>query len=114
VTPGLSTKISKESCRTADGATLGDTSIADDDLLLRIPAIDGEYPVTLRVYDPERHRSLASAYAYDPRLAGLAGLAFALFQLGYPDDAPVRCCEAVDDAEQLSHPFGLAYALHHA
>ena len=40
---------------------------------------------TLALYDPERHRSLASLYVYDPRLAGLAGLAFALFQLGYPD-----------------------------
>ena len=66
------------------------------------------------LYDPERHRSLASVYAYDPRLAGLAGLAFALFQLGYPEQAIARCCEAVDDAERLSHPAGLAYALHHA
>jgi predicted ATPase len=68
----------------------------------------------LALYDPERHRSLASVYAYDPRLAGFAGLALALFQLGYPDEALARCCEAVDDAEQLSHPFGLAYVLHHA
>jgi predicted ATPase len=68
----------------------------------------------LALYDPERHRSLAAVYAYDPRLAGLAGLAFALFQLGYPDQAVARCREAVDDAERLSHPFGLAYALHHA
>jgi predicted ATPase len=68
----------------------------------------------LALYDPERHRSLAAVYAYDPRLAGFAGLALALFQLGYPDEALARCCEAVDDAEQLSHPFGLAYVLHHA
>jgi predicted ATPase len=68
----------------------------------------------LALYDPERHRSLASIYAYDPRLAGLAGLAFALFQLGYPEQAVARCREAVDDAERLSHPTGLAYALHHA
>jgi hypothetical protein len=68
----------------------------------------------LALYDLERQRSLASVYAYDPRLAGLAGLAFALSQLGYPEQALARCREAVDDAERLSHPTGLAYALHHA
>jgi predicted ATPase/class 3 adenylate cyclase len=74
----------------------------------------GHLERTLAVYDPERHRSLASIYAYDPRLAGLAGLAFALFQLGYPEQAVARCREAVDDAERLSHPAGLAYTLYHA
>ena len=69
---------------------------------------------TLALYDPERHRPLASVYVYDPRLAGLVGLAFALFQLGYPEQAVARCREAVDDAERLSHPTGLAYALQHA
>jgi predicted ATPase len=68
----------------------------------------------LALYDPERHRSLAAIYAYDPRLAGLAGLAFAMFQLGYPDQAVARRREAVDDAERLSHPFGLVYVLQHA
>jgi cyclomaltodextrinase / maltogenic alpha-amylase / neopullulanase len=36
---------------TADGATLGDTPIPSDELLLRMPGIDGEYQVTLRVTD---------------------------------------------------------------
>jgi predicted ATPase len=74
----------------------------------------GHLERTLAVYDPERHRSLASAYAYDPRLAGLAGLAFALFQLGYPEQAVARCRAAVEAAERLSHPAGLAYVLFHA
>jgi len=74
----------------------------------------GHLERTLAVYDPQRHRSLASLYAYDPRLAGLAGLSFALFQLGYPEQAIARCCEAVADAERVSHPAGLAYALYHA
>jgi predicted ATPase/class 3 adenylate cyclase len=68
----------------------------------------------LASYDPERHGSLVSLYAYDPRLAGLAGLAFALFQLGYPEQAVARCGEALAEAERLSHPAGLAYALFHA
>ena len=74
----------------------------------------GHLEQELALYDPERHRSLASVYAYDLRLAGLAGLAFALFQLGYPEQAVARCREAVDDAERLSHPAGLAYSLFHA
>jgi predicted ATPase len=77
-------------------------------------AARGHLERTLAVYDPERHRSLASVYAYDPRLAGLAGLAFALFQLGYPEQAVARCRAAVEAAERLSHPAGLAYALFHA
>jgi predicted ATPase/class 3 adenylate cyclase len=68
----------------------------------------------LTLYDPERHRSLASLYAYDPRLAGQAGVCLALFQLGYPEQAVTRCDEAIREAEQLAHPAGLAYALHHA
>ena len=74
----------------------------------------GHLEQELALYDPERHRCLASVYAYDPRLAGLAGLAFALFQLGYPEQAVARRREALDDAARLSHPAGLAYALHHA
>ena len=36
---------------TADGATLGDSPIAGDELVLRTPDIEGEYQVTLRVTD---------------------------------------------------------------
>jgi predicted ATPase len=69
----------------------------------------------LVLYDPEWHRSLASLYFYDPRLPGLAGLlCIALFQLGYPEQASARCHEALSEAEQLAHPAGLAYTLHHA
>jgi predicted ATPase len=69
---------------------------------------------TLALYDPERHQSLASLYAYDPRLAGLAGLCVALFQLGYPTQALARSAEALSEAEKQGHPAGLAYVLHHA
>jgi cyclomaltodextrinase / maltogenic alpha-amylase / neopullulanase len=37
--------------KTVDGGTLGDTPVGRDDLLLRIPASDGEYKITLRVTD---------------------------------------------------------------
>jgi predicted ATPase len=74
----------------------------------------GHLEQTIALYDPERHRSLASLYAYDPRLAGLDGLGFVLFQLGYPEQAVRRCREAIDHAERLLHPASLAYALFHA
>jgi predicted ATPase/class 3 adenylate cyclase len=74
----------------------------------------GHLERTIALYDPARHRSLGSVYAYDPRLAGMAGLAFVLFVLGYPEQAVARCREAVDDAGRSSHPAGLAYALYHA
>jgi predicted ATPase len=68
----------------------------------------------LALYDPERHRSLATLYAYDPRLGGLAGLAFGLLQLGYPERGVARCREAIDEAKRLAHPAGQAFVLHHA
>jgi cyclomaltodextrinase / maltogenic alpha-amylase / neopullulanase len=37
--------------RTADGAMLGNTPLASNELLLRTPGIEGEYQVTLRVTD---------------------------------------------------------------
>ncbi|HEX6011758.1 MAG TPA: AAA family ATPase [Geminicoccaceae bacterium] len=74
----------------------------------------GHLERALALYDPERHRPLAAAYGYDLRLAGLAGLAFALFQLGSPDQAMARCHQAVEEAERQAHPAGLAYALYHA
>jgi hypothetical protein len=37
--------------KTVDGGTLGDKPAAGDDMLLRIPATDGEYKITLRVTD---------------------------------------------------------------
>jgi hypothetical protein len=51
---------------------------------------------------------------YDLWLAGLAGLAVALFQLGYPEQAVVRCRKAPDAAERLRDPADLAYNLYHA
>jgi predicted ATPase len=51
---------------------------------------------------------------YDLWLGGLAGLAVALFQLGYPEQAVVRCRKAPDAAERLRDPADLAYTLYHA
>ena len=63
------------------------------------------------LYDPERHRSLAFLYGSDPGSGGLGFLAGTLWMLGYPDQAVQRSQEALALAQQLSHPFTLAFAL---
>ncbi len=66
----------------------------------------------LALYDPARHRVLASRYAFDQRTVALGYLAPALFTLGYPDQGRHRNDEAVTEARALSHPASLAQALH--
>jgi cyclomaltodextrinase len=61
---------------TADGATLGDTSITGDELLLRTPGIDGEYRVMLRVTDAlGRSDESAAAFVVENGEARAAELA---------------------------------------
>ena len=47
----------------------------------------------------------------DPRVTCLSYAALALWYLGYPDQALERSHEALTLAQELSHPFSLAYAL---
>ena len=65
------------------------------------------------LYDPQLHRSLAFIYGFDPGVACLSAAAEDLWLLGYPEQALKRSDEAVTLAQNLSHPFSLAYALHH-
>jgi predicted ATPase/class 3 adenylate cyclase len=66
---------------------------------------------TLVVYDPAVHRSLAFLFAQDPRVSGLSVLSWALFALGYPEQAQARSEQALTDAKELSHRNTLGYAL---
>jgi predicted ATPase/DNA-binding winged helix-turn-helix (wHTH) protein len=63
-------------------------------------------------YDPRSHHSHALLYGQDPGVICLATLARALWALGYPDQALERSREAVALAQQLGHPFSLAFALY--
>jgi len=65
---------------------------------------------SLALYDPQRHRTLTFAYGQDPGVAALVIDAWALWLLGYPDQALRRSQEACTLAEDLAHPFTLAYA----
>jgi len=64
---------------------------------------------SIALYDPQQHRTLAFAYGQDPGVAALALDAYALWLLGYPDQALRRSQEAYTLAQELAHPFTLAY-----
>jgi predicted ATPase len=66
---------------------------------------------TLALYDPERHRSLALAYATDPAVLAYAFTAMSLLSLGYIDQAHKSALRAIAWAEEIAHPQSLVLAL---
>src|SRR5262249_21348780 len=67
------------------------------------------------LYDPHQHRSYAFLYGgQDPGVACRSYRAWALWLLGYPDQALQGMQHAVALAHELSHPFSLVYALTYA
>src|SRR5438128_10620215 len=68
----------------------------------------------LALYDPPQHRALAFRLRYDLRVFFLAYMTRPLWLLGYPDQALQRSHEALTLAQELAHPFSLAYALNFA
>jgi DNA-binding SARP family transcriptional activator/predicted ATPase len=62
-------------------------------------------------YTPTRSAAHLSLYTQDPRVVCLIRLAMDLWLLGYPEQAVQKKREALQVAQQLSHPFSLAYAL---
>ncbi|HEV8715499.1 MAG TPA: hypothetical protein VGX03_22050, partial [Candidatus Binatia bacterium] len=65
----------------------------------------------IALYDPRQHRSHASLYGGDPGVVCRHWAAVTLWYLGYPDQARKRIHEALTLAQELSHPFSLAWAL---
>ncbi len=64
---------------------------------------------------PQQHRALAySVWARPWGDLPVVYVALALWHLGYPDQALKRSHDALTLAQELSHPFSLAYALHFA
>jgi predicted ATPase len=63
------------------------------------------------LYNLQQHHALAFRYGQDPKVASLCNMAFTLWELGYPDQALTRVHDALALAQELSHPFSLAYAL---
>jgi DNA-binding winged helix-turn-helix (wHTH) protein/predicted ATPase len=82
----------------------------------------GELPAALRhleegvaLYDPQLHRpDRTRVGAQDPKMTCLSYAALTLWRLGYPEQARQRVAEALTWAQELSHPYSLAYALGYA
>jgi predicted ATPase len=66
------------------------------------------------LYDPERHSQSKYFYGQDIGATALSYLCWALWHLGYVDQAAAVAAEAKQRAEALSHPFTLAYTICHA
>ena len=64
------------------------------------------------LYDVHQHRSHAFLYGYDSGVHCLFYAAWALWLLGYPDQALKKIHAALSLARDLSHPFTFVMALH--
>ena len=62
-------------------------------------------------YDPDQAFTHIAMYSQDPRVVCLSRLALVLHYLGETDAADARAREALDYADELEHPWSLAYAL---
>ncbi len=63
------------------------------------------------LYDVEQRQSHIFLYGYDSGMACLGFGAWALWFLGYPDQALRRAHDALSVARELAHPFSLAFGL---
>jgi predicted ATPase/class 3 adenylate cyclase len=66
------------------------------------------------LYDPQHHPPFRHQYGQDIGATVLCYLSWALWHLGYVEQASKFAAEAVNHAEELAHPFTLAYTLSHA
>src|SRR6266576_4067 len=66
------------------------------------------------LYDPEHHSQAKYLYGQDIGATALSYLCWALWHLGYVDQAATIAAEAKKRAKSLSHPFTLAYTICHA
>jgi class 3 adenylate cyclase/predicted ATPase len=65
----------------------------------------------IRLYDPNKHRWLASVFAVDLGVTGRAYKGEHLLLAGFPDQALAMSREGLRLAAELSHPFSLATAM---
>jgi predicted ATPase len=80
-------------------------------LFLGEPTVAREHlDQAIALYDPERHRSHAFVFGYDPGVGGLGWAAITLWLLGYPDQGLKKSEEALALARKLAHPFSLGFA----
>lgn len=65
---------------------------------------------TIAFYDPGQHQALAFLYGQDFGVGARSVLTWALWLLGYPNQARRHSREAITLAQQIAHPVSLAFA----
>jgi class 3 adenylate cyclase/predicted ATPase len=68
----------------------------------------------IALYDPAKHRPLATRFGQDVRVAALSYRSWALWLLGYPEAALSDTSRALKDARSIGQAATLMYALVHA
>jgi len=65
----------------------------------------------MALYDPQQHLSHAYLSGLDPGVVCRCFAAMSIWMLGYPDQARGSILEALNLAQELTHPFSLGFAL---
>jgi predicted ATPase len=68
----------------------------------------------LALYDPAKHRLLATRFGQDLRVVILSYQSLTSWSLGYPDAAVVYSDQALKEAREIGHAVTMIYALWHA
>ncbi|MGE0827224.1 MAG: adenylate/guanylate cyclase domain-containing protein [Candidatus Binatia bacterium] len=63
----------------------------------------------IALYNSQQHRPLAFIYGTDPEISCRAFLAWTLWALGYPDQAREKVQTELALAQEISHPFSVAF-----
>ena len=71
------------------------------------------YDQAAALYDPAKHRPLATRFGQDSRVVMLSRRSAALWLLGYPGAAHADAEHALSDAREIGHAATLMYALSH-
>jgi predicted ATPase len=66
---------------------------------------------SISLYDPSQQRSHTVLFGYDPKVASLSDLGWALWILGYPDSGVEKAREGLFVARELGHPYNIAMAM---
>jgi tetratricopeptide (TPR) repeat protein len=93
------------------GHRLVGTSLLYAGEMVQSPA---HYNKVLALYEPSEHRSLATRFGQDAKVATLSGRSLALWLLGYHEAALADAEHAVKDARQIGQAGTLMFALAHA
>ncbi|HEV8717293.1 MAG TPA: hypothetical protein VGX03_31295 [Candidatus Binatia bacterium] len=112
----MARELAEQIMRLAQSAQHPDLLMVGHIVLGEVPYCSGEWAPArghferaLALYDPRRPRS--SLAWVDAKVPSLSYTALALWMLGYPAQALKRSQEALTLAQELSHPFTLAFAL---